>query len=67
MIKESIWLINNKSCVSGNLNKIFDEDLNDSSSFFPRREQGNCRVCYYATTITDIQLSGKMTKGLYIS
>ena len=29
---------------------------------FPRREQGNCRICWYAASATDVQLSGKNTK-----
>ena len=34
----------------------------DQTSF--RREEGNCRVCWYAASITDIDLGGKVTKGV---
>ena len=29
-----------------------------------RRENGNCRICFYAAAAADVQLSGKNTKGV---
>ena len=29
-----------------------------------RREEGNCKICWYAASITDIDLGGMVTKGV---
>ena len=29
-----------------------------------RREEGYCRICWYAASISDVDLGGKVTKGV---